>query len=169
VGAGTIVLTMLLNRISLSMLLYYLFTLAVGIEGGYSIPSVGFTDTKSGAMCAILASHDLGILDTGLRCQVGYYQGDNEAYNLVTYGVRLYFAKHAWRVSPVFDIGIDYVDRSIGNAEEKGPAMTYGLGLAINIPSERMRVYPLFFYEGITDIKRHGGFLGLKLGVVYDL
>jgi hypothetical protein len=149
------------------MLLYYMFALTCAIEGGYSIPSVGFTDTHAGVVCALVVSHDLRILDTGVRGNIGYYPGKNRAYSLSTYGVRVYATKHTWRVAPILDLGVDYVYRTIDNDQEKGPAFTYGLGLVINIPLERMRVYPAFFYEGITDFARHGGFLGMKLGIAY--
>ena len=151
------------------MLLYYIFTFAFAIEGGYSIPAVGFTDTHSGAVFSLAASRNLGFVDAGVRSQVGYYQGENRAYSLATYGIRLFFTRHSWRVAPVLDIGADYVKRSINDIGEQGIAMTYGIGFTINIPSERMRVSPVFFYEGITDVKRHGGFIGLKLGVAYEL
>jgi len=150
------------------MLLYYMFALTCAIEGGYSIPSVGFTDTHSGVVCALMVTHDLRIIDTGLRGQVGFYPGKNPAYSMTTYGVRWYVTKHAWRVSPVVEVGSDYVYRSIDDDKEQGLTLTYGLGLAINIPLEKMRVYPTFFYEGITDLKRHGGFLGMKLGIAYE-
>lgn len=163
----TTLLTIPFIRISLSMLVYYVFALCFAIEGGYSIPSVGFTDTRSGVMFALVLSRDLGLVDTGLRGQSGWYQGENEAYSLATYGARWFITKHAWRVAPVLDIGVDYVQRSINSNKEQGPAMTYGLGFAINIPSGQMRVSPVFFYEGITDSKRHGGFIGMKLGIAY--
>jgi hypothetical protein len=163
----TTVLTTPSIRISLGMLWYYMFALCFAVEGGYSIPSVGFTDIHSGVIFALAVSRDLGFVDTGLRGQAGWFQGENEAYGLATYGMRWFFTKNAWRVAPVLDIGIDYVQRSINGYKEQGPAMTYGLGIAINIPSERMRVSPVFFYEGITDIKRQGGFIGMKLGVAY--
>lgn len=150
------------------MLVYYIFALAGAIEGGYSIPSVGFTDLHSGVMCAIVVTHDLRIIDAGVRGQVGYYPGRNPGYTMTTYGVHWFITKHAWRVSPVLDIGADYTYRSLHGNSEKGWALIYGIGMVINIPAQRMRVYPTFFYEGITDGARHGGFIGMKLGVAYE-
>ena len=145
-----------------------MFALTCAIEGGYSIPSVGFTDTHGGVVCAFVVSYDLHVFDTGAQARIGYYPGKHTAYNLSTYGMRVYFTKHAWRVAPIVDLGVDYVYRTIDESQEKGPAFTYGFGLVVNIPLERMRVYPVFFYEGITDIARHGGFLGMKLGITYE-
>ena len=85
-----------------------------------------------------------------------------------TYGVRCFFTKHRWRVAPVLDIGTDYVYRSLNGQKESGWAFVYGIGMVINIPAESMRVFPTFFYEGITDGARHGGFLGMKLGIAYE-
>jgi hypothetical protein len=133
------------------MLLYYIFALTFAVEGGYSVHSVAFTDTRSGAVGAVAVSHDLGFIDTGVRGQIAWYQGDNEAYSMTSYGVRWFVTNYEWRVAPVVDIGADYIVRAINNVREHGSAMTYGLGLVVNIPAERLRVSPVFFYAGITD------------------
>ena len=151
------------------MLLYYIFTLMIGVEGGYGMPAVGFTDTHAGPGIVVLASHDLRLIDVGLSLQVGYYQGKHEAYALSTYGARVQFSKHAWRVAPIVEIGADYMGRMIKNSSEYGSAFTYSLGIAFNIPADRLRVYPKFYYEGITDIETHAGFLGMRLGIAYEL
>jgi hypothetical protein len=119
-------------------------------------------------MCALAVSYDLRVIDTGVRGQVSFYPGKNPGYTMTTYGVRCFFTKQRWRVSPVLDIGADYLYRSLNEHRESGWIFIYGIGMVINIPAESIRVSPTFYYEGATDGARHGGFLGIKLGIAYE-
>ena len=67
------------------------------------------------------------------------------------------------------EFGTDYVSRKINNVKETGYTFNYTIGLLINFHSENLRIYPKFYYEGITDFKIQAGFIGVKLGIGYEI
>ncbi|KPJ73797.1 hypothetical protein AMJ52_03070 [candidate division TA06 bacterium DG_78] len=59
--------------------------------------------------------------------------------------------------------------RNLNTAKESGYVFTYGIGLVINFTVDRLRIYPKLCYDGITDFKEHAGFIGMKIGIAYDI
>lgn len=151
------------------MICLFLFSLTLGIEGGYMAPAVEFSNINSGVVFSIFTQRHTKRGDVALSFQTTFYAGDNERYSMNSYGMRLGWSKNAWRFSPVIEIGGDYLNRSIGDASESGYAFTYGIGLLWNLKKEKLRFYPKVYYEGLTDLKEHGGFVGFKLGFAYEM
>ncbi len=164
-----LVLTSTFSHILLAMLLYILISLSVGIEGGYNEPALGFNNIKSGAVFTLFASRHSRLADVTFSIGTGFHVGDNPSYSLDSYGLRCGLSKNNWLFSPVLEFGADYLRRTIHNAKESGYGFTYTIGLVINFRYERLRLYPKFYYEGITDFKEHGGFIGTKLGNSYEI
>lgn len=151
------------------MLIYMLIALSLGIEGGYNSPAVGFDDIHSGTGFLVFADRNTGIVNLTLSIQAAFYTGDNQGYSMNTTGFRLGLYKKNWPVSPVLGVGGDYISRGLGETSETGFAAAYIIGTQINFEFERMHIYPRFYYEGLTDLKTHAGFIGLKLGVGYEI
>jgi len=151
------------------MICLFLLSLTIGIEGGYMAPAVEFNNINSGVVFSIFTQRHTKRGDVALSFQTSFYAGDNERYAMNSYGMRLGWSKNAWRFSPVIEIGGDYLNRSIGDASESGYAFTYGIGLLWNLKKEKLRFYPKVYYEGLTDLKVHGGFIGFKLGFAYEM
>ncbi len=139
------------------------------MEGGYVAPAVQFTNLNSGVVFSFFVQQSCKPGDVALSFQTAFYTGDNRQYALNAYGVRLGLSKNTWRFSPVAEIGVDYLTRSIGNTSESGYAFTYTLGLLWNLEKEKLRFYPKVYYEGMTDFKEHGGFIGFKVGFAYEI
>ncbi len=156
-------------HISYSMLIYFLISLSVGIEGGYNSPAVGFNDIHSGVALTVFVSHHGGVADVTFSLGTTFHSGDNTSYSLTSYGLRCGFSKNNWLFSPIIEFGGDYANRKIHDAHESGYAFNYALGLLVNFHKEKMRIYPKVYYEGITDFKEHGGFIGAKLGIAYEI
>ncbi|UCF70213.1 MAG: hypothetical protein JSW49_08420 [candidate division WOR-3 bacterium] len=151
------------------MLLYILIGLSIGIEGGYVFPAVGFESISSGAGFAVFADRNAGIVDVSLSLQTAFNTGDNPGYSMTTMGFRFGLYKENWSISPVLAFGGDYLSRSLNGTSESGFAAAYTIGAQINIRHERLHIYPKFYYEGLTDLKVHAGFIGIKLGVGYEI
>ncbi|MDH4210024.1 MAG: hypothetical protein OEV79_01040 [candidate division WOR-3 bacterium] len=151
------------------MILYMLFAFSIGIEGGYDLPAVGFKDINTGSVFSLTAGRKVGIVDAALSLQASFYSGDNPGYSMSTLGFRLGFYKKNWPLSPVFSIGSDYVIRNLDEASENGFAAAYAIGLLFNFKVERLHVYPKISYEGLTDMKKHAGFISLRLGISYEI
>jgi hypothetical protein len=146
-----------------------LITMSIGIEGGYNIPAVGFEDIHSGAAFSVSADRSMGIVDLTFSMQAAFYTGDNAGYSMNTTGFRLGFYRKSWSVSPVFAVGGDYINRGLNQTSENGFAVAYTLGVLINLKYERLHIYPKFHYDGLTDMSVHAGFIGLKLGIGYEI
>lgn len=151
------------------MFLYFLVMISIGVEGGYNIPAIGFNNLESGVAFAVFANHHLRIADASLLIGSSFYTGQNDSYFLNSYCVRCGFSKNNWRFSPFLEFGGEYMKRELGGAEETGLALSYAVGFLINFQSNNLRLYPKFFYEGLTDFKGHGGFVGMKLGIGYEI
>lgn len=151
------------------MLLYTLISLSIGIEGGYDFPAVGFESVHSGAVFAVFADRTAGIVDLTFSLQAAFYTGDNPGYSMNTVGLRIGLYKKNWSVSPVVAVGGDYLSRSLNQADETGFTAAYMVGVQVNFNHEKIHIYPRFYYEGLTDLKAHDGFIGLKLGVGYEI
>jgi hypothetical protein len=151
------------------MLCLVLLSLTIGIEGGYAAPALEFKDINSGVVFSLFTQRRTTRGDIALVFQSAFYTGDNERYSLTSYGVRIGLSKNAWRFSPVIEIGGDYLSRAVGDASESGYAFTYGIGLLWNLRKDKLRFYPKVYYEGLTDLKEHGGFLGFKMGFTYEM
>ncbi len=162
-------LTYPFSHILLAMLLCILIALSVGIEGGYNEPALGFNNIKSGTAFTLFMNRHLRLADVTLSIGTGFHTGDNPSYSLDSYGLRCGLSKNDWLFSPVIEFGADYLRRTIHNANESGFAYVYTIGLVINFRYERVRLYPKFYYEGLTDFKEHGGFIGTKLGIGYEI
>lgn len=150
------------------MILYFLVALSLGVEGGYNLP-VGFDNLESGPGFAVFVSRDFGITNIALSLETNFYRGKNSAYSLNSYGFRLGFNKSNWLFSPAIDLGADYINRKINAAKETGYAVMYGLGFLINFHVEQLRISPKFYYSGLTDFKSHAGFIGLRIGISYEI
>jgi hypothetical protein len=151
------------------MLLYILIALSVGIEAGYNFPSVGFDNLNAGPVLNIFVSRDFGIADLALSLETDFYHGKNNAYSVNLYGVRVHTFKSTWRFSPTIEFGAEYITRNLNAAMESGYVCTYGVGILINFTVDRLRIYPKLCYDGVTDFKKHAGFLGAKIGIAYDI
>jgi hypothetical protein len=151
------------------MLLYVLITLSVGVEAGYNFPAVGFDNLNSGPVLNMFVSRDFGVADLALSLKTDFYHGRNNAYSVNFYGIRVHTFKSTWRFSPVIEFGTDYMMRTLNAGKESGYVFTYGVGLVINFTVDRLRIYPKLCYDGVTDFKKHAGFLGTKIGIAYDI
>lgn len=145
-----------------------LISLTLGFEGGYAAPATGFENISSGMTFSLYSLHHAGFVDVQVGMHIASYRGEHTGYSLNTYGLRTWFVKQAWRFTPEISVGVDYVHRTLAQAQETGYAFTYGLGLLINFRYGVLRLYPKVFYEGITDFRDSGGFVGIALGVVYE-
>jgi hypothetical protein len=151
------------------MLLCLLFAFSIGIEGGYSFPAVGFKDINTGMSFSLFALRAVGFVDAKLAVQTAYYTGDNTSYHYNTSGLQIGIQKNSWLISPVLAIGGYYTSRSLNQSTESGLAAAYSIGAILNFHIERLHIYPKLCYEGLTDMKTHAGFIGLKLGVGYEI
>lgn len=151
------------------MILYILFALSIGIEGGYDLPAVGFRDINTGAVFSLAAGKKLAIVDAAFSLQTCFYSGDSPGYSMSTLGFRFGFYKKNWPLSPVFSIGSDYVIRNLDEANENGFAAAYAVGMLFNFRVEKLHLYPKISYEGLTDMETHAGFISLRLGVMYEI
>lgn len=150
------------------MLLWCLLSFSVGVEVGYSIPALAFTDIQSGPSVQMFICKPAKLVDISLSTTAAFYTGDNTAYSLSLYGIQLGLYKTAWRFSPFFELGGQYVTREIQMMSETGYCLSYSFGLLLNFRYESMRLYPKLYYEGITDIEQHAGFLGARMGIAYE-
>ncbi|HEC79439.1 MAG TPA: hypothetical protein ENI34_09940 [candidate division WOR-3 bacterium] len=150
------------------MLLYLLLVASVGVEGGYSLPAVGFHNIESGVTFSVFVNHHFKISDLSVYVDNSFYSGKNGSYSVSLYGMHCGFSKNNWRLSPLITFGADYLSRRIDGAGEDGFAFAYSLGFLLNFHSDNLRVYPLFCYKGLSDFKTHAGFIAIKLGVAYD-
>ncbi|UCG29305.1 MAG: hypothetical protein JSV53_07205 [candidate division WOR-3 bacterium] len=151
------------------MILYFLLAFSLGIEGGYDIPAVGFNDINTGTSFSLTASRHVKFVDMALALQASFYIGDNPGYSMNAVGFRVDFYKKNWPVSPVLAVGGDYVIRNLYEASENGFAATYAIGFMLNFSVERLHFYPKISYEGFTDLKEHAGFIGLRIGIQYEI
>lgn len=164
-----ILLTFDFFQVLLTMFLFYLTALSVGIEGGYSQPAVRFNNLNAGTAFALFVGRDFKIINTTLAFETIFYRGENAGYSFTTTGIRFEMSQRNWRFSPVIGCGADYVTRSINKNRESGFAFNYRIGLLINFFINRLRIYPKFCYEGITDSQEQAGFFNIKLGLDYEL
>ena len=146
-----------------------LLAFSLGIEGGYHIPATGFQNLNTGTRFCIYTVRDVGFVDLTLGLNAAYYTGDNPGYRLSTTGLRLGVQKDNWVISPVLTIGADYISRALGQNSESGFGLAYSIGTALNFHRERLSIHPGIYYDGLTDMKTHAGFIGLKLGIGYEI
>jgi hypothetical protein len=151
------------------MLLQILLAFSLGIEGGYHIPATGFQNLNNGTRFSIYTVRDVGFVDLTLGLNTAFYKGDNPSYHISTMGLRFGVQKGNWVISPVLTIGADHFSRALGQNDESGFALTYSIGTALNFRKERLSIHPGIYYDGLTDMKTHAGFIGLKLGVGYEI
>lgn len=151
------------------MLLCMLVALSIGIEGGYNIPAVGFENINAGTVFSIFADRNMGFIDLKLSAQTAFYTGDNPSYSFNTTGLRLAVYKKNWPVSPIMAIGADYIGRSLSQSSETGFGAAYTLGVLLNFKVNHLHIYPEFYYDGLTDGKTHGGFIGMRIGIAYEI
>jgi len=141
----------------------------LGIEGGYSQPAVGFNNLDPGNVFVIFVGRDLGITNIAFSLETAFYHGKNLGYSFNTAGIRFGFYRSDWRFSPAVGFGTDYVSRAMNKNNETSFAFNYHVGLLINFHINRLRIYPKFYYEGITDFKKQAGFIGVNLGLDYEM
>jgi len=151
------------------MFLYLLINLTVGIEAGVNQPLLGFDNLNSGSVFGVYLNRNLGFTDIALSAQGTFYQGKNLAYSFNSYGLRCGFSKRSWRFSPIVELGMDYVLRKFNSFTEAGIALNYGFGFLINFKYESLTIYTKFYYDGITDLRKQAGFIGIKLGIGYEI
>ena len=151
------------------MLLQLLLAFSIGIEGGSHIPATGFQNLNSGTRFSIYALREVGFVDLTLGLNTAFYTGDNPSYHLTTTGLRLGVQKSNWAISPVLAIGADHISRALGQSSESGFGLAYSLGTVMNFRKERLSIHPGIYYDGLTDMKTHAGFIGLKLGICYEI
>jgi len=149
-------------------MLFFLIALSVGFEGGYNTPGVGFKDLNSGPAFSLYINRHFLFADLCIGARTSYFSVENSAYSLYFYGLSIGLAKNSWLFSPVIECGPEYARRKLGSSKESGYGLNYTLGFLINIHFEKLRLYPKFYYEGITDLETHAGFVGAKLGVGYE-
>jgi hypothetical protein len=149
-------------------MLYFLIALSVGVEGGYSMPAVGFKDLNSGITFSLYVNRHFQVVDLSLGAGMSYYTVENSAYTLYFYDLDIGFTKKNWLFSPAIEFGPEYTQRKHSHSDESGMAFYYSFGFLVNIYSDNLRFYPKFYYKGTTDGQTHAGFIGAKLGVGYD-
>jgi hypothetical protein len=150
------------------MIVLLFISLTLGVEGGYTTPATGFENISSGMMFSLYSLHRTGFVDVQLGMHIASDRGEHTGYSLNTYGLRAWFVKQSWRFTPEISVGVDYMHRILAQAGETGYAFTYGLGMLINFRYDVLRLYPKIFYEGMTDFRDSGGFVGIGLGVGYE-
>jgi len=151
------------------MFLFFLSAFSLGLEAGYGEPAINFNNLNAGPGLAIFVRKDFGISDISFMFQTDFYQGKNTGYSFSLYGMSVAFSKTRWRFSPLIEFGADYISRGIKNAKESGYVFAYGLGILVNFQIERLHLYPIFSYDGITDFRKQAGFLGFRLGIDYEM
>jgi hypothetical protein len=151
------------------MLLNLLLAISIGIEGGYHIPAVGFNNINTGTSFSLFAIRKVSFVDLTVGAQTTFYTGDNQSYHLNTFGLRVGIQKSNWPISPVFAIGGDYISRDLNQHNEAGVAVAYSIGVLMNFRVNQVLIYPKVYYDGLTDMKVHAGFIGLRLGIGYEI
>ena len=151
------------------MLLHMLLAFALGIEGGYQIPAVGFKDINTGTSFSVYCSHNMGFVDITAAAQTAFYTGDNSSYQSSATGFRFGVQKGNWPISPVLAVGADYVSRNLHQHSESGFALAYSLGEILNFRINQLSIHPKIYYDGLTDMEAHAGFIGIKLGIDYEI
>ena len=151
------------------MLLHMLLAFSLGIEGGYHIPALGFRDINTGNSFSVYTVRHVGFVDLTLAIQTAFYTGDNASYHLNTTGLRLGVQKSNWPISPVLAIGGDYVSRALSQNSESGFAVAYSMGMLLHFRIDRLSILPKIYYDGLTDMETHAGFIVLKLGIGYEI
>lgn len=150
------------------MLLYVLLASFIGVEAGYSLPSVGYNNINSGVAFTLYATRYFKCCDFKFGFNTSFYQGKNISYSLSSYGARLEVVQNNWRISPLLTLGYNYINAKIDNTAEVGFAFDYDLGLAINFRHDNLLLSPGLYYQGVTDLSYHAGFIGIKLGIGYE-
>ena len=151
------------------MLFCFLISLSVGIKAGYNFPAVGLNNINSGVALTVFVNRHWRVADVTFSIGTAFYTGDNPSYSLTSYGLRCGLSKNNWFFSPIAEFGGDYANRAINAAQESGYVFDYALGLLLNFHKERLRIYPKFYYEGVTDFKEQAGFIGAELGFAYEM
>lgn len=151
------------------MFVCILLAISIGIEGGYNIPAVGFENINTGTTVSLFAERNMGIVDLNLSIQTSFFTGDNPSYTLHNTGLRIGMCKANWLFSPLLAVGGDYINRGLTQSNETGFAAAYTIGVLINFKVDRLRIYPKIHYDGLTDFKEHAGFLGLRIGIAYEI
>ena len=111
----------------------------------------------------------MGFVNLKLAVQNTFCTGNNSSYHFNTVGLRLGVQKGNWPISPVFAVGGDYVSRTLNQNSESGFALAYSMGVQLNFRIDRLSIHPIIYYDGLTDMKTHAGFVGLKLGFGYEI
>ncbi len=143
--------------------------LCAGIEVGWNQPVSGFDyNLNSGVGFRIFADQELGFAESKIFFDGEYYQGKNSSYVFNIYGIGIQFTKSGWRFAPFMEAGVDYISRELNKNKEWGIGAFYSFGFLINFNYESVNIYPAFYYTGVTDIRLHSGFLGVKLGIGYE-
>jgi len=151
------------------MLLNLLLAIAIGVEGGYHIPAVGFNNINTGTCFSLSVARKVSFVDLTVAAQTAFYTGDNQSYHLNTVGLRVGIHKGNWPISPALAIGGDYVNRDLREYGESGFAVAYSIGVLMNFRFNQVFIYPKIYYDGLTDMKINAGFIGLKLGIGYEI
>ena len=151
------------------MLLHMLLAFALGIEVGYQIPAVGFRDINTGTGFSIYCLRKVGFVDITAAAQTAFYSGDNSSYHSSASGFRFGLQKGNWPISPVIAIGADYISRDLHQYSESGFALAYSLGVVLNFRIDRLSIHPKICYDGLTDMEAHAGFIGIKMGIGYEI
>jgi len=151
------------------MWLFFLTSFSIGVEAGLNQPALGFEDLRVGNSACLLITKEYKFFDLSLGLENSFYRGENLGYSLNFFGPMVSLSKRGWRYSPVIEFGGKYIYRSYRSSREIGGSLNYALGFRINFKFEKLMLYPKFYYEGVTDFRKSGGFLGVKLGIGYEI
>ncbi len=153
------------------MILLFITSLHLGVEGGLSQPIIGFDyELHSGVMVKIfLGKEDLNHhVFLNLAINGAYYSGENPGYTFSNYGISFLIQKSNWRFAPFVETGVSYIARELNMNKEWGVVYDYAVGFLINFYYESIRIYPGLYYDGMTDFKAHAGNIGIKMGIDYE-
>lgn len=151
------------------MLCYALFCLSAGIEAGLHQPVIGFNDLRPGVALSIQAVTAIPRADLQAEFRAAFHEGLNRGYSVTLYGLRLGLTRNRWLVAPDVRFGFDYLKRELNPGHETGLAFGYTAGVRGAFRHGLLTIHPALLYEGLTDFKRHAGFIGLRLGVTHEL
>jgi len=154
------------------MIIAFLISIHFGVEGGVNKPVFGFDYTlnRGTIIKAYIGKQDLNHnVNLNFSLSGSYYQGKNTGYSFSKYGLGLMIQKIPWRIAPYGELGLDYISRELNKNKEWGIGFSYTFGFLLNFYYENLNIYPVLYYDGVTDFKDYAGSLGIKMGIRYEL
>src|SRR4030042_972152 len=144
------------------------FCMAINIDGGYETPIVGFKDISHGVNVGIGLETKVAFFDMAPGLRMDYYPGDNTRYSIMNYELITAAYKASWVVSPYIGFGGSYLKRSLTDNAEIGYAFIYRGGGQLKISKSPVNIFLRLLYNGLTDFKSYGGFIGYQIGFSYN-